>query len=270
MGTCAHRKKEGEKMKVITITNQKGGIGKTTTALCLGAELEQKGYKVLYIDLDKQTDTSRTLRADLNAKGSYEMLADKMKAVDLIQITENGHHVITANDKLATIDSVLNAPARQKGREFLLKESLESIKDKYDYVIIDTLRDLNNATINALTGTDYIIIPATTDSFSQEGIITLLNIVNVIKQYTNKELKTAGILLTMYDNRSNINKAFKEEIERTAEEYGTKVFNTTIRQNVAIRESQALKEPITTYAPKSNANQDYLNFTNELLKDIEG
>lgn len=257
-------------MKVITIGNQKGGIGKTTTALCLGAELEQKGYRVLYIDMDKQTDTSRTLRADLNAKGSYEMLADKVKAVDLIQVTDNGHHVITSNDKLATIDNVLSDPKRQLGKEYLLKESLESVKGNYDFVIIDTARDLNNATINALTGTDYLIIPATTDSFSQEGLITLLNIAGVIRQYTNKELKTAGVLLTMYNDRSNINRAFKEEIERTAEEYGTKVFNTFIRSNVAIKESQALKEPITTYAPKSNANQDYLNFTEELLKDIKG
>lgn len=257
-------------MKVITIANQKGGIGKTTTALCLGAELEAKGYKVLYIDLDKQNDTSRTLRADTSLKGSYEMLADKLKADELIQVTENKHHVITGSDKLATIDNVLNDPKRQLGKEFLLKDSLESVKDKYDFAIIDTARDLNNATINALTGTDYLIIPTTTDSFSQEGLVTLLNIVGVIKQYTNKDLKTAGILLTMYSDRSIINRAFKEEIEDTAEQYNTKVFNTTIRQNIAVRECQALKEPITTYAPKSNANADYLAFTNELLKDIEG
>lgn len=257
-------------MKVITIANQKGGIGKTTTALCLGAELESKGYKVLYIDLDKQTDTSRTLRADVNAKGSYEMLADKVKADELIQVTENGHHVITSNDKLATIDNVLNDPKRQVGKEYLLKDSLDSVKDNYDYAIIDTARDLNNATINALTGTDYLIIPATTDSFSQEGLITLLNIAGVIKQYTNKDLKIVGVLLTMYNDRSNINRAFKEEIKATAEQYNTKVFNTFIRSNVSIKESQALKEPITTYAPKSNANIDYLNFTDELLQDIGG
>lgn len=255
-------------MKVITVTNQKGGIGKTTTVLCLGAELETKGYKVLYIDLDKQADTSRTLRADTDAKGSYNMLADRLPASELIQVTESGHHVITGNDRMATIDNVLNDPKRQLGKEFLLKDSLESIKDKYDFVIIDTARDLNNATINALTDTDYIIIPATTDSFSQEGLITSLNVAGVIKRYTNKDLKIAGILLTMYSDRSIINRAFKEEISQLATEYNTKVFNTTIRQNVSIKECQALKEPITTYAPKSNAHADYLAFTNELLEDI--
>lgn len=255
-------------MKVLTIANQKGGIGKTTTALCLGAELEAKGFKVLYIDLDKQNDTSRTLRADRTQKGVYEMLAEKTPASELIQVTENGHHVISGNDSVAVIDTVLNEPKNQVGKEYRLKESLESVKDSYDYVVIDTATDLNPATINALTGTDYLIITTTADAFSNEGMITLLNIVDVIRQYTNKGLKTAGILLTRFNERSNINRAIKQEIDAIAKQYGVKVFKTYIRENISIRESQALKLPITEYAPKSNGNIDYLAFTNELLKDI--
>lgn len=257
-------------MIVFTIANQKGGIGKTTTALCLGAELESKGFKVLYIDLDKQNDTSRTLRADRTHKGVYEMLAEKTPASDLIQITENGNHVISGNDTVAVIDTELSKPQNQIGKEYRLKESLSSVKDSYDYAIIDTATDLNPATINALTGTDYLIITTTADAFSNEGMITLLNIADVIRQYTNKDLKTAGILLTRYNQRSNINKAIKEEISAIARQYGVKVFDTYIRENIAIRESQALRLPITEYAPKSNGNKDYLAFTNELLKDIKG
>ena len=145
---------------------------------------------------------------------------------------------------------------------------MESVKDNYDYVVIDTATDLNPATINALTGTDYLIITTTADAFSNEGMITLLNIVDVIRQYTNKGLKTAGILLTRFNERSNINRAIKQEIDAIAKQYGVKVFKTYIRENISIRESQALKLPITEYAPKSNGNIDYLAFTNELLKDI--
>jgi len=257
-------------MKVITIANQKGGIGKTTTVLCLGAELEEKGYKVLYIDLDAQNDTSRTLNADLTKAGSYELLADRKPASDVIQITESNRHVIASNEKFTSINTALNEPKNQVGKEFILRDGLSSIKDKYDFVIIDTAKDLNTATINALTCTDYLIISTITDAFSTNGIATLLSITDVIKQYTNKDLKVSGILLTRYNDRSNVNKAFKEEISNLASEYNTKVFNTFIRENATIRESQALKTPITEYAPKSNGNIDYLNFTDELLKEIEG
>ena len=257
-------------MKVLTIAHQKGGISKTTTALSIGAELEEKGYKVLYIDLDKQNDTSRALRADREQEGVYEMLVDKKPARDLVQVTENGHNVISGNDKIAVIDIELNAPKNQVGKEYRMKESLESVKDSYDYVIIDTATDLNPATINALTCTDYLIIPTTADAFSTEGLITLLNITDVIRQYTNKELKTAGVLLTRYSDRTNINRAIREEIKEIAEQYNTKLFNTYVRENISIRESQVLKMPITKYAPKSNGNLDYLAVTDELLKEIEG
>lgn len=257
-------------MVILTIANQKGGIGKTTTALCLGAELEAKGYKVLYVDLDAQNDASRTLNADLEQKGSYELLADKLPAADVIQVTPSGQHVITSNDKLANITTVLNDPKNQIGKEYRLKESLSSVKDVYDFVIIDTAKDLNPATVNALTCADYLIISAIADDYSRKGIATLLSVTDVIKQYTNKNLKVAGVLLTRYSDRATINRAFKEEISNLANEYNTRVFNTYVRENVAIKESQALKMPITEYAPKSNGNIDYLAFTEELLKEIKG
>lgn len=255
-------------MIVITIANQKGGTGKTTTALCLGAELEQMGYKVLYIDLDKQTDASRTLRADLHKPGAYEILAEKTPANEVIQITENGHHVIAGNDRLANIDALLNEPRNQIGKEYRLKESLETVAKHYDFAVIDTPTGLTQATINALTCTDYLVVSSMADTYSADQLTTLLNSTDVIRRYTNNKLKTAGVLLTRYNNRSNISRAFKDEIERIAKENNTKVFNTTVRQNIAISECQALREPITTYAPNSNGHQDYKDFTEELLKDM--
>lgn len=257
-------------MKVLTVANQKGGIGKTTTFLCLGAQLEQRGFKVLYIDLDAQNDGSRTLNADTEKAGSYELLANRLTADKVIQTTPTGQDVIASNDGLANITSKLNEPQNQIGKEFILRDSLKSVKDKYDYVIIDTAKDLNPATLNALTCTDYLIISATADDYSLKGISTLLTFTDVVKQYTNKKIKTAGVLLTRYNDRSNINKFFKEEIGKLAEQYNTKVFNTVIRENATIKESQALKTPITEYAPKSNGNVDYQSFTEELLKEIEG
>lgn len=257
-------------MIVLTISNQKGGIGKTTTALCLGAELEAKGYKVLYVDLDAQNDASRTLNADLKQKGSYDILANKTPAKDVIQVTESGQHVIAASEKLVSITAILNEPKNQLGKEYRLKESLDSVKNDYDFVLIDTARELSPATVNALTCTDYLIISAMADDYSLTGTEALLSITDVIKQYTNKELKTAGILITKYGDRSNISRVYKDELSKLAEQYGTKVFNTCIRENVKIAESQALRIPITKYAPKSNGNIDYLAFTEELLEQIKG
>jgi len=255
-------------MKIITIANQKGGTGKTTTALCLGAELESKGYKVLYIDLDKQSDTSRTLKADPDSAGAFEILAERRPAAEVVQITGTGSHAIASADSMANIDTLLNDPKNQDRKEYRLSDSLKSVSGKYDYAVIDTVTDLNGATINALTATDYLVISSTADDFSREGLLTLFNITDIIKQYTNKKLNVSGVLLVRYSDRSNINRAFKAEIKRIAEENGTKLFNTTIRENVAIREAQAFKQPITEYAPNSNGNADYLKFTEELLKEI--
>lgn len=255
-------------MKIITVANQKGGTAKTTTALCLGAELEYKGYSVLYVDLDKQCDTSRTLMADLTKPGSYDIMADRKPANEVVQITENGHHVITSSDKMANVDALLNDPKNQIGKEQRLKDSLATITEPYDYIVIDTATDLNVSTINALTCSDYLVISTTADSFSEEGLITLLNITDVIRRYTNPGLQTTGILFARYSPRLLLNRAIREETSNIASRYGTKVFNTYIRENSAIRESQAFKEPITEYAPKSNGHLDYLAFTNELLETI--
>lgn len=256
-------------MKVITIANQKGGVGKTTTALCLGAELEHKGYKVLYIDLDKQANTSKVLNANTNLNGSYELLANKLNASEVIQITPSKENVISANAKLSTIENILNEAINQVGKEYRLKESLKDIKGFYDYVIIDTAPSLDILTINALTCTDYLIIVSNADTFSLDGIKNLNSIIEMIKDYTNQSLKVGGILITRFNPNLNLNKAYKDTLEELAKALNTKVYKTYIRENVSIRESQTLQQRITEYAPSSNGNIDYEMFSKEVLKDLK-
>ena len=160
--------------KIITIANQKGGVGKTTTALCLGAELQDKGFKVLYVDLDKQCNTSETLRADTDKKGSYDILATKEDAKNLIQITETGDNVISGSELLDVIETILSNPKNSIGKEYRLRDSLESIKNYFDFIIIDTPPRLDSTTINALTTTDYLIVVSGADTYSVKGIRDLI------------------------------------------------------------------------------------------------
>ena len=254
--------------KIITIANQKGGVGKTTTALCLGAELKAKGFKVLYIDLDKQGNTSNVLKANTSKKGSYSLLSEKLNAKEVIQVTSSNDYVISASPSLDKIDNLLNQTENQIGKEYRLKESLEDVKSDFDFIILDTAPHLDILTINALTSTDYLIIVSNADVFSLEGIKDLQSIIKSIKAYTNPELKVGGILINKFNPRATLNRQLKESLEDLAQAYNTKVYKTFIRENIAVKESQTTKEPITEYAPKSNAHIDFLAFTEEVLNDI--
>lgn len=248
---------------IITIANQKGGVGKTTTALELGEVLLEKGFKVLFIDADKQCNLTATLKAQPTNSGTYSILANKEPAKDVIQEIE-GHSVIAASKALANIDMLL---ADATGREYRLKESLEGIRGMFDFIIIDTPPSLSSTTVNALTATDYLIITNNADIYSLTGTADLYAVVQTVKKYTNKALTIGGILLTRYNGRSTISKDIKDMLEDTAKQYGTKVYSTVIRECVAIRESQTLKENLLEYAPKSNAAADYRALAEEIIAD---
>ena len=254
--------------KVITIANQKGGVGKTTTALCLGSVLESKGYKVLYVDLDKQCNISTALKGDISKQGSYDILANKVSAKEVVQ-TINNKSVITSNANLNSIESILNDSKNSLGKEFRLKESLASVGGLFDFIIVDTPPNINNATINALTTTDYLVVVSNANIFSLEGIIYLFEMCKSVKQYTNKDLKIGGILLTRFNGRANVNKDLKDKLDEIAINNNTKVYNSIIRECIAINESQALSEDIVKYAPKSNAVLDYTDLADEILQDIK-
>ena len=251
--------------QIISITNQKGGVGKSTTTQALGYGYLLKGFKVLLIDLDPQGNLSYSLQSNPEYYSILDVLTKKIKVVEAIQEVEGGINLISSSPSLSGLDIELN----QTGKEYKLKEALEPIKDKYDYIIIDTPPSLGILTVNALTVSTWTIIPAQADIYSLQGIGQFYNTVNAVKQYCNNSLIIKGILLTMFDNRTILSRDMQEMINDTAQKLGTKLFKTTIRKNVAIKEAQAYKKNIYAYSPKSNASIDYQMFIKELEENNE-
>jgi len=248
---------------IITVTNQKGGVAKSTTSQNLGAGLAGKGYKVLLIDLDAQANLTLSCGVKEPAKTVYSILKDKTLTADAITPLKENLSIIPASLALSTADLELNGV----GKEYKLTEALESVKGDYDYIIIDTPPALSILTVNALTVADKVIIPAQADLFSLEAIRQLNSTIQTIKRYTNKNLSIAGILLTRYNNRNILTQELTEVLNTTAEYLQTKVFKSTIREAVAIKESQTQKQDIFTYSPESNVAGDYMNLVEEVIKD---
>lgn len=247
-------------IKTIAIINQKGGVGKSTTALCVGAGLSLKGFKVLYIDLDAQGNLTYTLGADINGLTALDILAKQATAEQTIQRTAQGD-IIAASPSLAGADTLITAV----GKEYRLKEALEPIKEKYDYIIIDTPPALSVLTINALTACTGVIIPAQADIYSLQGISQLNNTIQTVKQYCNPSLEVMGIVLTRYSARAILSREVAEMIEQTAANLNTKLYKATIRENISVKEAQASQQNIFEYAPKSNAAADYSALVDEII-----
>lgn len=249
-------------MKIIAVINQKGGVGKSTTAFSLGAGLILKGKKTLFIDLDAQGNLSYTMRANTQGYNTLGILQRPETAREEIQHTEQGD-IIASTPALAGADAIIN----QTGKEYRLKEALESLQGLYDYIIIDTPPALGILTINALTACTGAIIPAQADIYSLQGIAQLNSTIEAVHKYCNPDLRIIGILLTRFTNRSIIRREVAEQLEQTAQQLKTKLFKARIRECIAIVEAQATRQSIYTYAPKSNATADYTALVNEILEE---
>lgn len=262
-------------MKTIAIINQKGGVGKSTTAAAIGTGFILKGKRVLFVDLDAQGNISHTLRANLNGSGVIAALYEPDTVADTIQelpsaAITGGHDragaataysVIASTPKLSAADTLIDGV----GKEYRLKEALEHCSGNYDYCIIDTPPALGILTINALTAADSIVIPAQADIYSLQGISQLNSTIQTVKKYCNPELEISGIVLTRYNGRAIISREFRRLIGSITEELNTKLYATFIRECIAIKEAQAARECIYTYAPRSNAAADYKALQDEII-----
>ena len=247
-------------MIIYSIINQKGGVGKSTTALAIGAGLSLKGYAVLYVDLDAQGNLSYTMGADTQGYNAMGVLQRPETAKAEVQHTDQGD-IIASSPALAGADAVIT----ETGKEYRLKEALDSLSGLYDYCIIDTPPALGILTVNALTACSGVIIPAQADIYSLQGISQLNNTLQTVKRYCNPELSILGIVLTRYNGRAIIRREVAEMLEQTARGLNTKLYNSRIRECTALVEAQATKQNIYNYAPRSNAAADYKALVAEIL-----
>ena len=247
-------------MVIYAISNQKGGVGKSTTANALGAGLARKGFKVLYVDLDAQGNLSHSMRANNKPITSLEVLTGTATAEEAIIETLQGD-IIPASPALASADAIIT----DTGKEYRLKEALAPISDKYDYCILDTPPALGTLTVNALTACNGVIIVTQADTYSLQGIGQLARTIQTVKKYCNRELSIIGIAITRYSSRAVLTRDMTELLEDTAKQLHTTVYTSKIRECIALKEAQARQQDIFTYSPSSNAAKDYEGLLTEIL-----
>lgn len=248
-------------MEIISFINQKGGVAKTTTVSAVGSSLRQRGYRVLFVDLDAQRSLSSIMRASADRYTAYEVLKGAVPASEAIQATEQGDIIAAAKGLVAE-----NLIEKRVGREYRLRKALEPLHELYDYCLIDCPPALSIITYNALTASTGCIIPCQADILSLEALDDLQETVADIREYSNPGLALHGIVITRYSDRAILSKDLATLIERKAAEIGTRVYQTRVREGIAIKEAQAMREDIFSYAPKSKAAADYKALTLEILE----
>jgi chromosome partitioning protein len=248
---------------IIAITNQKGGVGKTTTAINLSAALAHKGLRTLLVDLDPQGNSSMSF-LDVHAveRSMYDALteadvhmSDVLRPVEKVPGLDIAPSTIALAKLLGELDS-----------HYRLKDELDTIHERYEYIVIDTPPTLGIITVNALVAATHVLIPIQASYFALEGTDDLLETIDKIKLRANPQLQVLGALITLFDKRTLLSKDIHEQIERV---FGDKVFETVISKSVRLEESPAYKESIFTFAPDSSGATDYYSLCEEVIERVE-
>ena len=248
--------------KVISIANQKGGVGKTTTTVNLGTIIARKGKKVLLIDADPQGNATSGLGVEKEVEFStYDVLVNDTEIDDAIQETIiKNLKVCPSNINLAGAEVEL---VSMMSREQRLKEKLEEAREKFDYILIDCPPSLGLITLNSFTASDSVLIPVQCEYYALEGLGQLINTINLVKKHLNKNIQIEGALLTMYDIRTNLSNQVVKEVKKY---FDNKVYKTVIPRNVRLSEAPSYGMPITEYDPRSKGAKSYIKFAKEFLK----
>ena len=251
--------------KIVSIANQKGGVGKTTTAVNLSTIIAKKGKKVLLIDADPQGNATSGLGVEKDVElSTYDILVNDTTFEETIKpTTVKGLTICPSNISLAGAEVEL---VSMMSREQRLKEKLETIKDDYDYIFIDCPPSLGLITLNAFTASNSVLIPVQCEYFALEGLGQLINTINLVKKHLNKEIEIEGALLTMYDIRTNLSNQVVKEVKKY---FDDKVYKTVIPRNVRLSEAPSYGMPITVYDPRSKGAKSYIKFAKEFVKNNE-
>lgn len=247
--------------KIISVANQKGGVGKTTTSINLSSSLAAAEEKTLLIDIDPQANSSSGVNVTRHSPSIYEVLIGEKNINEVIINT-----YMPFLDLLPSNINLVGAEIEMvdmENREGLLKKALEPVKENYDFIIIDCPPSLGLLTLNSLSASDSVLIPVQCEYFALEGLGQLLNTINIVKKHFNKDLTIEGVLLTMFDIRLRLSHQVAEEVKKY---FGDKVFNTIINRNVRISEAPSFGKPIILYDAISSGSRNYMALASELLE----
>ena len=250
-------------MRIISVSNVKGGVGKTTTAAGLSAGLVAEGYRVLMVDSDPQTNLTMCFMQEQpdNTPSLYHVYAEGKEIDDVKVAVKDGLDLVIGDFELCNADMQFLKAGRLK----ILRKAFENIKSDYDFVVIDTPPNLGILSLNAFLVSKYIIVPMAADSFSLKGIRLLKQTLDEVQDEAESVISIAGLLLTKYNDRTNVAKLLEKSIQSAAELLETKVFSSRIRQATVLQESQIAKIDLLEYAPKAPVTGDYKAFIRELL-----